>query len=265
MKLKTLILALLTATVALAAESIPLFNAILTTGGDHRFVLVNAAGASSKWLKLGESYDGYELKSYDAATGQLEVARDGKATQLTLVNGAAVTAGGTSATSTPATLADAEEMFRVMRFDEMMSRMLEQQKKAIAPMMQRMMAGLKVSPEDQEAVAAFQKKVSDEMMNTMMGPEMRADMAKIYSEVFTKEELGGLTSFYGTPTGQALIDKQPDVQQKMMATMMPRMMQVMPKIQQMGKDFAAEMTAKKAAAKAAEPAPASTSTPEPAK
>lgn len=248
MKLRILVAALVTASAAFAADALPVFNAVLSTGVENRFVLVNQAGVASKWLPLGESFDGYALKSYDAKTGLLEVTREGKSSKLPLANGAAVGVGVTATkTATPATLADAEEVFRIMRFDDMMARMMEQQKKAMAPMFQQMSKGMNFSAEDREAVAAFQQKVSDEMMGTMMGPEMRADMAKIYSEVFSKEELNGLAAFYSTSAGQALIEKQPDVQQKMAALMMPRMMQVMPKIQQMGKEFSEQMAAKKAA------------------
>ena len=67
-----------------------------------------------------------------------------------------------------------------------------------------------------------------------------------------------MAAFYGTPGGQALIDKQPAVQQKMMAVMMPRIMQSQAKVQQTMRDFTAELAAKHAAAagNGAPPAPA---------
>jgi hypothetical protein len=245
MKLKSLLLALVTAAAAFAADSTPIFNAILSTGTDQRFVLVSGSGSTSSWLKLGETFDGYALKSYDPTTGMLELSRNGTSTKVPLVNGAGVAVS--NKTATPATLADAEEVFRVMRFDEMMNKMLDQQKKAMAPMFQQMISGKNMSADDKVAYGAFQQKVMDEMMGTMLNPEVRQDMAKIYSQIFTKEELTGLTAFYVTPTGQALLAKQPEIQQKMMSVITPRMMAVMPKIQQMGKDFSAEMQARKEA------------------
>lgn len=254
MKLRLFLLALIAAVALRAADGVPIFNATLTMGKEHRFVLVSETGKTSSWIKLGDVFEAYTLKAFDAATSTLDLERAGKTVKAHLIS--ATVKNGPALT--PATLADAEEVFRVMRFDEMMAKMLDSQKKAMGPMLQQSMAQMatrmKLSDGDKEAFMAFQKKAFDDVMSSVMGPEMRADMAKIYSEVFSKEELGGLAAFYGTPAGQALADKTPDVQAKLQAIMMPRMMQNMAKMQQASKDFVAEMAAKRAAAGAVAPA-----------
>ncbi len=247
-KLIQILLAVLTAAVAYAADPVPLFNATLTMGKENRFLLVSAAGKTSSWLKLGDSFEDYTIKAYDAASSTLDLERDGKTIHAKLVGDAAV---ANAPVPEKATLADAEAVFRIMRFDEMMGKMLDQQKKSMGPMMERSMAqmaaGMNVSDEDKAAFIAFQKKAFDQVMGSIMGPEMKSDMAKIYSEVFTKDELGSMAAFYGTPAGQALIDKTPEMTAKMQAVMMPRMMASMGKMQQATKDFAAQLTAKNAA------------------
>jgi hypothetical protein len=252
MKFKILLLAALTASVTLAADSIPLFNALLSMGKEQRFVLVSEDGKSSTWLKLGDNFAGYTLKSYDAAATTLALERDGKTVKLVLVNGAGVK---DVPAPTPATLADAQEVFRVMRFDEMMSKMIEQQKKTIAPMMMQSMAAaaqrMKLTPEEKDQFMAIQQKGIDDMMNSLTGPDMKASMAQAYSEIFSKEELEGLSSFYATPTGQALVDKTPEVTAKMQAVMMPKMQQSMMQMQQSVQGFAMDIKAKHAAAAAA--------------
>jgi hypothetical protein len=80
----------------------------------------------------------------------------------------------------------------------------------------------------------------------------------VYSQVFSKEELQGLSDFYSTTAGQAFSEKQPELAQKMNEVMMPRMMAMMPKIQAMQKQFGEEMKAKHAAKEAGETAPAPT-------
>lgn len=265
MKLRLLVLAVLTAVSLRAAEALPVFNALMTMGSDHRFVLVSPGGQASSWLKLGASFEGYKLKAYDTASGGLDLERDGKVTRVMIVADAAVKSSGPAALpATPATIADADDVLKTMHFEEMMAKIMEQQKKAMGPMMKQMAAQMKV-PEDQRArFSEFQQKVMDEAMSAVTGPEMRGDVARIYSEVFSKEELTGMSAFYGTPSGQAMVDKQPQVQEKMMQVMMPKMMQIGPKMQQMARDFAAEMAAKQQAAPA--PAPAPTPTPvEPSK
>ena len=257
MKLKALLLAVLTAAAAYAADSVPLFNAVLSMGSSHRFVLAGQEGKASGWLNLGDTFGGYTIKSFDVATATLELVQDGKSVKVTLVNGAGVK---DAPAPTAATLADAENLFKVMRFDEMMAKMLEQQKKAMAPMMQQQMAAqaarMKLTPEEQQEFFALQQKNFDTLMSSLMGPDMRAQMTQAYSEVFTKDEMDGLSAFYSTPAGQALIDKTPQVSAKMQAVMLPKMQPAMAGMQKSMSDFAAQIAAKHQAA-AAQAAPAS--------
>jgi hypothetical protein len=252
MKLKLLLLAVLTASTALAADSVPLFNALLSMGKEQRFVLVGEDGKSSSWLKLGDNFAGFTLKSYDVATTTLALDRDGKTVAAVLVNGAGVK---DVPAPTPATLADAQQVFRVMRFDEMMAKMIEQQKKTMAPMISQSMAAaaqrMKLTPEEKEQFMAIQQKGIEDMMNSLTGPDMKASMAQAYSEIFSKEELDGLSAFYATPTGQALIDKTPEVSTKMQQVMLPKMQQSMMQMQQAVQGFAIEIKARHAAAAAA--------------
>jgi hypothetical protein len=268
MKLRLLILALASSLTLCAADSVPIFNATLTAGKESRFVLVSIAGDSSSWLRLGDTFQGYTLKAFNAKEAALDLERDGKITRVTLVTDAAV--ANAPLAPTRATLADAEEVFRVMCFEEMMGKMLDQQKKTMGPMMQQQMARaaaqMNLSAEDKEAFMAFQKKAFDDVMGAIMGPEMKTDMAKAYSEVFSKEELAGLSAFYSTPTGQALIDKTPEVSGKMQALLMPRMMKSMETMQKSVGEFVTQMKAKNEAAGAAQgaaPAPAAPPAPAP--
>jgi len=260
MKLRLILLSLFAAVSVRAADPVPLFNAMLTVGKDHRFVLAGLDGKPSGWLNLGDNFGGYTIKSFDVATSTLELVQDGKSVKVTLVNGAGVK---DAPPPTAATLADAENLFKVMRFDEMMAKMLEQQKKAMAPMMQQQMAAqaarMKLTPDEQQDFIALQQKNFDTMMSSLLGPDMRAQMTQAYSEVFTKDEIDGLSAFYGTPSGQALIDKTPQISAKMQALMMPRMQPAMAAMQKSMSDFSAQIAAKHqaAAAQAAPAAPAS--------
>lgn len=53
-----------------------------------------------------------------------------------------------------------------------------------------------------------------------------------------------MITFYATPAGQSMIDKQPAIQQKMMLTMMGKMSGLGPRRQQMTKDFQAGISAR---------------------
>jgi hypothetical protein len=162
---------------------------------------------------------------------------------------------GATSGSTKATLTDAEDVLQAMRFDEMMAKILDQQKDALRPMIQQSVARSRVPEEHRERFAELQAKILDETFATMAGPEMRTAVLDIYTEVFSKEELTAMSTFYATPAGQSMIDKQPAIQQKMTQIMMAKMSELGPRMQQLTKDFQAEVAAKAPAPAAPQPPP----------
>lgn len=243
---------LLFASAAFAAEEPPTFNAVLTMGDQHRFVLTNSAGASSRWLGIGDEFDGHTLKAFDAKANELELEKAGAVRKISLVH---ATIGESGGSSSPATLADAEAMLQSMRFDEMMAKIAEQQKAAMKPMFEQQAARMRIPEEHRARYAELQARILDETFGVMASPEMREAIARLYSEVFTKEELAAMSTFHSTPAGRALIDRQPLVQQRMMEIMMGKMGELGPRMQKMTQDFHAEVSGKaKTGPTAGEPA-----------
>lgn len=259
MKLRLTLLALASAIILRAADALPVFNATLSVGKNHRFVLIDAGGKTSSFLGLGESFAGYTLKAYDPKTGVLEIERDGRVSRLTIVADAAVI--NAPAAAMPATVADAEALLNKIKFEDMMERALGQQKKAIAAQFQQVSASMVAKGADKAEAEALQKKMTDEVLGVLDAKQMKADVAKIYSELFTKQELDQVAAFYSTPLGEMLAAKQPAVQEKLGAVISGRMGEVMPKVQKMAGDFAAEQKAKRDAAGGAVSAPTSTPAP----
>jgi hypothetical protein len=259
MKLKLTLLALLTTVAAIAADTAAtpgiLFNAVLTSGKTRMFGVSTPGTAKTAWLPIGGEFQGYTIKNFNEPEQTLIVEKAGKQEKVKLATASIKEA------DTKATLADAQAVIDQMHFEDLMTKMVEQQKKGTMEMMKKMAGGRDLGPEQQ----AFQAKLMDVMMSAMDPAEMKKDMTRIYAEVFTKDELHSLGEFYGTPAGQSFIAKQPEAQQKLQEVIFPRMMKVMPQIQQMSRDFAKEQMDKRQAeadaAKAATPAPA----PEPAK
>ncbi len=235
----------------------PVFNAVITTGKETRFVLISAAGKTSEWIHLGDSFEGVTLKAFDPATSTLEVEEDGQSAKLTLVSDAAIKDAPAAAPGTHATLADAENVLQVMRFEGMMEKILAQQKKQMRAMAQQMAARMERPGVNKEELAAFQQKVMEEMTSALNAADLKKDMAQIYSDIFTKEELDAQAAFYLTPVGQSMVTKTPEVQARLQAVMMPRIQAAMPKVQQMIQQFKAEQQAKAAAAAPAGTAPTS--------
>lgn len=241
MKFASLVLVVVTATAALAAdtaEKVPLtFSAVLTMGKEKRFGIANSTGNRSEWLVLGSEFEGYKLSEYDDAAQTLVLQHEGKTYRLPIASGRVQTL------TSKATLTDASEVVNKMKIEEMLTHIIDQQKQAVTAMSKQMLGqmGGRVSPED---FAAFQEKVVDAMWAEMQPDDLKKDFTKMYADVFTKEELHAMSDFYSTPAGAALVDKQQLLQQKMMEVMMPRMKNAMPRVQQMAKDFAQEQSAK---------------------
>jgi len=227
---------------------------VLNTGREKLFGLSTQAGDNNAWVPLGKAFEGYTLKSYDEAKSSLLLERDGRSYELALATAKIATAEG--AKGTAATLADAAAVIDQMHVEEMFEKMMTQQKKMIIGMTQQQMGkrlGGKVDPRE---FADLQGRMMDVMVEALNPAQMKQDITEIYAQTFSKEELAALGNFYATPAGVALINKQPEVQQKLQAVMMPRVMAAMPKIQQMGVEFGQQQQAKaKTATDAAAPSP----------
>ncbi len=216
---------------------------MLSTGNERRFALA-APGGDTAWVSIGDNFAGWKLTDYHPAEDVLVLTKNGQSANVHL-SGSVI--GTSTSDNTKATLADAEEVLNKMKFNQMMDRIMEQQKKAAANMVKQL-AAQTGGAGNSEDLQAFQARLMDTMFAELNADAMRPDIAKAYSEVFTKEELQAQAAFYSTPVGQAMVDKTPDLQQKMTEIMTPRIMAAMPKVQQMTKDFATEQTAKKQAA-----------------
>lgn len=208
----------------------------------NRFVLIDAQGKGSSFLALGESFAGYRLKAYEAKTGELELERDGRVHRVTLVADAAVK--DAPPPPLPATIADAEAVLNKMHFDEMIERTLAQQKKMVAAQFQQVVSRMTAQGVDPAEAAAFQKRITEEVFSIFDPKQLKSDVSKIYSEVFTKQELEQLGAFFATPLGEMLSTRQPAVQEKLATVVQGRLAEVMPRVQKLGAEFAAQQKAK---------------------
>lgn len=249
MKIKVLALLLVSACSAFAAEQAPLqLRGVLNTGKETLFGLATPTGDRTAWVGIGKQFDGYTVKSYDDAQSLLLFERDGKTYELKLAEAAIQTAEAQDGAA--ATVADASALLDRMNFEEMIERTFAGQKKAMANMSQQMARQMGVAAPTKE-MEEHQAKVMDVLMEAMNPAQMKKDMAEIYAQTFTREELRAMGDFYNTQAGLALLEKTPVVQEKFQQMIMPRMAAAMPKIQKMSMDFAQQLKTKTDAAKAA--------------
>jgi len=123
---------------------------------------------------------------------------------------AATLALGPSAAQTPApdSLAAARELVTTMR-------MTDQLKAVLPVVMQGMRPAIVQNRPDVEREYDAMLPTMLEIANQRMAGYVD-DMAAIYARNFTADELGQLTAFYKTPTGQKLLAKMPDLTRQSM-------------------------------------------------
>jgi hypothetical protein len=226
----------------------PELRGILVTGQDHRFALVGSGAEYSRWASLGETVAGWKLVDYIPADNAIVLNRDRQQVTVRLRSSTVGEAGASS--NVQATFANADEVLHKMKFEAMWDRIAEEQKKAIVGgMRQQATAEFAKMGLPQDEIDALLNKMGDAVVAGLQPDAMRQDFARVFTEVYTKDELRGMADFYDTAAGQAWAEKQPEVQQKLMQAMMPRVMQGMPAAQKIATDYLSQRAA------AAAPAP----------
>ncbi len=257
MKLLPACLALVSlATVASAADPAPAaptpakpeLRGVMDLGDAKRFLLATPGGTQNKWESVGDTYGDWKVAEYRDKDRTLVLRRD-DGTELDL----ALAASAASAADVKATIEDAESVLHKMNFQKIMAAALASQKQAMLSMGEKIANGANANSKgyDPEAYAAYRQKVLDLVQTAMDPKQMESDVAKIYSSVFTKDQLAGLGDFYDSPAGQAFSDKQPEISAQMQQVIMPRIMAVMPQLQGLSRDYIQQRRAAAAAANAA--------------
>jgi hypothetical protein len=231
-----LCLALSSAFASAATPPVPELHGIIYTSQGHRFALVSAAGDYSGWVGVGETVGDWTVDKFNPAEDTLILRRDDEQVSVRLRTGGVreAPAGG----RTPATVAEADDLLHKMKFEAMWDRIADEQKKGIVAAMRQ-----QAVPEFERAglaateIDTLLNRMGDAVVSGMQSDAMRADFVRIYSEVYTPDELRGMANFYDTAAGQAWNAKQPLVQQKLMQAMMPRVMQGMPAAQKLAADY----------------------------
>lgn len=149
-------------------------------------------------------------------------------------------ATGAFAQENAAKLALAREVITVMKIDRMFDAMTAQIKLMAN---QSMPLPANATPEQKEKFEKFRDKVTDLSMDAAKG--MVAQMDHLYADVYSEAELQAMKQFFGSPEGQSMLTKQPQVLAHMMPLMQQMQRDLMPKVQALAKEFEADLKASK--------------------
>lgn len=112
--------------------------------------------------------------------------------------------------------------------------------------MQQATQGRPVSPDVQKAFDKCRADLATLMREELNWERLEPIYIRVYQKSFTQQEVDGMTAFYKTPAGQAVINKLPLVLQNTMAEMQPLMAPMMQRIERMQHDVVAQLQAEQA-------------------
>ncbi|WP_167856544.1 DUF2059 domain-containing protein [Hymenobacter metallicola] len=113
----------------------------------------------------------------------------------------------------------AEELLQMMKMEENMNKSIDQM---VSMQVQQRPDMKQVEPE----LRTF-------MTKHMSWATLKDDMVQLYAAEFTEKDLRNLTAFYKSPTGQKLLDKQPELMRATMQMGQQRLQQNIPELQQL--------------------------------
>jgi uncharacterized protein len=137
----------------------------------------------------------------------------------------------------------------VMQSKQVLQTMSAQMDTMFDGMLNKQLQGQDVTPEQQQEIDARRKMAKDMVKELLSWDSMERLYLKVYGDTFTQSEIDGLTAFYESPAGHALVVKMPLALKNTMAEMQQRVRDMIPKLQQMAKEAADEVKAKGAARK----------------
>jgi hypothetical protein len=90
---------------------------------------------------------------------------------------------------------------------------------------------------DQQAIADdMAHQITTVFRDSMSWEKLEPVMVRIYRKSLTESEVKGMTTFYSSPAGRAVINKLPIVMQNTMQEMQGMMQEMMPKVQAVLRD-----------------------------
>lgn len=112
-----------------------------------------------------------------------------------------------------------EELFNVMHMEQMLPQVMQQTMAQMKAMLAAQSQKMNLPPEAAPKLEEIQTKVMALVAERTSWRNMRPVYVKIYADTFTEEEIGGISDFYRSPAGQALLKKTPLLTQNIMHSM----------------------------------------------
>ena len=121
--------------------------------------------------------------------------------------------------------AKVEELLGLMKIEQMQKQMMDSMQQMITSQL-RSQPGIDAAKAEEKQKRAFAL-ISEKTSWQAMKPAY----IKVYGDTYNDEEIDGILLFYRSPSGKAMVDKQPTLMTKMSSTMQQKMAEIAPEIQ----------------------------------
>ncbi|MGB0132521.1 DUF2059 domain-containing protein [Dokdonella sp.] len=129
------------------------------------------------------------------------------------------------------------ELMRVMNFDQTMRTMQSQMR----GMMEQQFESFAKCPSAQPVMREYSGALTDQIMGNLMDESLKVDVAAIYADVFTVEELRGIVDFYHSPIGRKMVERMPELMEKSMLITQDRVKAMVPELESLSERYASRI------------------------
>ncbi|MGH8461056.1 MAG: DUF2059 domain-containing protein [Stenotrophobium sp.] len=99
---------------------------------------------------------------------------------------------------------------------------------------------------DRPVVDKYMKELSATILPALAWDKLKPDLVNIYSTTFTDKEINDLTKFYQSESGQAYLNKAPELNRQTLMLMQSRLQALLPKVQDLSRRMDHELQARHA-------------------
>lgn len=138
----------------------------------------------------------------------------------------------TSASDAPAPDAQVDELLRVMRAQKTVEALVPQVQASQQQVVQQVTAGQTLTAVQQRQLDNIVYKSNARMLGALSWQRMQPLYRDIYRRTFSDDDMAAMIAFYGSPAGQRLLDKMPQLMHNTMTAMQTLMRPMLEQMQQ---------------------------------
>ena len=129
-----------------------------------------------------------------------------------------------------------QELFVVMKVDNITTQIVNSIMQQTQALEQRQF-GPNPTPEQQKQYEDFRGKIQTLVTDNVGWKVMQPEFVTLYSNTYTEPEIDGILTFYKSPTGQAMLNKAPELAQKSTGLAQQHMQSIQPQLRELVQNF----------------------------